>query len=50
MAVLAYIAIIAPDTGDSTNWILPIVIIVGAFKFTGSYAERARAAGGGSSQ
>jgi hypothetical protein len=29
-AVLAYIAIIAPDTSDWTNWILPIVIIVGA--------------------
>jgi hypothetical protein len=42
-AVLAYIAIIAPSTSDWTNWILPIVLIVGAFKFTGSYAERARA-------
>ena len=42
-AVLAYIAIIAPSTSDWTNWILPIVLIVGAFKFTGWYSERARA-------
>jgi hypothetical protein len=47
-AVLAYIAIIAPATGDWTNWILPIVLIVGAFKFTALYPERARAAAAGS--
>jgi uncharacterized membrane protein len=45
-AVLAYIAVIAPSTSDWTNWILPIVLIVGAFKFTGWYPERARASAG----
>jgi hypothetical protein len=40
-AVLGYIAVIAPSTSDWTNWILPIVLIVGAFKFTRWYPERA---------
>jgi uncharacterized membrane protein len=47
-AVLAYIAIIAPSTSDWTNWVLPIVLIVGAFKFTAAYAARARASAGDS--
>ena len=42
-AVLGYIAVIAPSTSDWTNWILPIVLIAGAFKFTRWYSERARA-------
>jgi hypothetical protein len=47
-AVLAYVAIIAPSTSDWTNWILPIVLIVGAFKFTAAYAARARDSAGDS--
>ena len=45
-AVLGYIAVIAPRTSDWTNWILPIVLIVGAFKFTARYPQRAGASGG----
>ena len=44
-AVLGYIAVIAPSTSDWTNWILPIVLIVGAFKFTARYPQRASASG-----
>jgi hypothetical protein len=33
----------APNTSDWTNWILPIALIVGAFKFTAQYPERAGA-------
>jgi uncharacterized membrane protein len=39
-AVLGYIAVVVPATSDWTNWVLPIVLIVGAFKFTGWYPER----------
>jgi uncharacterized membrane protein len=39
-AVLGYIAVAVPATSDWTNWVLPIVLIVGAFKFTGWYPER----------
>lgn len=42
-AVLGYVAVIAPGTSDWTNWILPIALIVGAFKFTGWYPKRAAA-------
>jgi hypothetical protein len=45
-AVLGYIAVIAPGTSDWTNWILPIALIVGAFKFTNWYPERATATDG----
>jgi hypothetical protein len=45
-AVLGYIAVIAPGTSDWTNWILPIALIVGAFKFTNWYPERAAATDG----
>jgi uncharacterized membrane protein len=45
-AVLGCIAVIAPSTSDWTNWILPIVLIVGAFKFTARYPQRAGAPGG----
>jgi uncharacterized membrane protein len=45
-AVLGYIAVVAPSTSDWTNWILPIALIVGAFKFTARYRERAGASGG----
>ena len=39
-AVLGCVAVLAPGTSDWTNWILPIVLIVGAFKFTSRYSER----------
>jgi uncharacterized membrane protein len=39
-AVLGYIAVMAPNTSDWTNWILPIALIVGAFKFTARYPEQ----------
>jgi uncharacterized membrane protein YfcA len=42
-AVLGYIAVITLSTSDWTNWILPIVLIVGAFKFTARYPQRAGA-------
>jgi uncharacterized membrane protein len=44
-AALGYIAVVAPSTSDWTNWILPIVLIVGAFKFTRWYPERAVVSG-----
>jgi uncharacterized membrane protein len=45
-AALGWIAVVAPSTSDWTNWVLPIVLIVGAFKFTARYPERASASGG----
>jgi uncharacterized membrane protein len=45
-AALGCIAVVAPGTSDWTNWILPVVLIVGAFKFTARYPERAGAARG----
>jgi hypothetical protein len=42
-AVLGYIAVIAPSTSDWTNWILPIVLIAGVFKFTRWHSEGDRA-------
>jgi MFS family permease len=41
-AVLGYIAVVAPGTSDWTNWVLPIALIVGAFKFTKWYPEHVR--------
>jgi hypothetical protein len=38
-ALLGYIAVLVPSTGDWTNWILPIVVLVGAFKITRWYPE-----------
>jgi hypothetical protein len=48
-AILGAIAASSPKTGDWTNWILPIALIVGAFKFTQRYPEiaRERAVGSG---
>jgi uncharacterized membrane protein len=40
-AVLGYIAVVAPATSDWTNWIIPIALIAGAFKFTAWYPEHA---------
>jgi uncharacterized membrane protein len=42
-AVLGCVAVLAPGTSDWTNWILPIALIVGAFKFTARYPDRASA-------
>jgi len=42
-AVSAFVAIKVPATGDWTAWIIPTVLLVTAFKITGSYPERVRA-------
>jgi hypothetical protein len=47
-AVNALVGLIAQETDSATarewlNWIIPIVLVVGAFKFTAWYAEQARA-------
>jgi uncharacterized membrane protein len=55
-AILGAIAASSASSSDWTNWILPIALIVGGFKFTERYAEASRerarseaaiAAGGG---
>jgi hypothetical protein len=51
-AVSAILGIIAQGVDSSTarewlNWIIPIVLVVGAFKYTAWYADQARARGGG---
>ncbi|GAA4674293.1 hypothetical protein GCM10023215_02320 [Pseudonocardia yuanmonensis] len=38
-ALLGYIAVRVPSTSDWTNWVLPIVVLVGAFKITRWYPE-----------
>jgi amino acid transporter len=43
IAVLGFIAANAPETVDWTNWVIPIVVIVGAVGMTHIYPERARA-------
>jgi uncharacterized membrane protein len=40
-ALLGYIAVRAPSTSSWTNWILPIVLLAGAFRFTRWYPEHA---------
>jgi hypothetical protein len=48
-AIAAVLGVIAQqvDTGaDWLNWIIPIALIVGAFRFTAWYPEQARAAAG----
>lgn len=42
-AICGLIAVRAPSTSDWTNWVIPIVLVVGAFKFTAHYPERVRA-------
>jgi hypothetical protein len=49
-AVSAILGVIAQEVESSTarewlNWIIPIVLVVGAFKYTAWYAEQARARG-----
>jgi len=41
-AALGVIARDAPSTAGWTNWVLPICLIVAAFKFTARYSEHAR--------
>lgn len=42
-AICGLIAIWAPSTNDWTQWVIPIVLLVGAIKFTGSYPDRVTA-------
>lgn len=43
IAVLGYFAAQVPQTRDWTNWVVPIVVIVGAVGMTQAYPERVRA-------
>jgi hypothetical protein len=43
IAVVAFISIKVPSTGDWTEWVIPAVLLVAAFKFTEYYPERVRA-------
>jgi hypothetical protein len=50
-AVSAILGVIAQEVDSSTarewlNWIIPIVLVVGAFKYPAWYAEQAHARGG----
>src|ERR1700712_178937 len=42
IAVLGYYATLVPQTRDWTNWVIPIVVIVGAVGMTQSYPARVR--------
>jgi hypothetical protein len=42
IAVLGYVAAAIPATRDWTNWVIPIVVIVGAVGMTQTYPERVR--------
>jgi tryptophan-rich sensory protein len=50
IAVLGFVAAQVPETKDWTNWVIPVVVIVGAIGMTQTYPtrarERARPAGG----
>ncbi|GGF18619.1 hypothetical protein GCM10007298_13260 [Williamsia phyllosphaerae] len=41
-AVCGLIAIWAPSTRDWTSWVIPIVLLVGAIKFTSRYPDTAK--------
>jgi hypothetical protein len=43
IAVLGFIAAKAPSTSDWTNWVIPVVVIVGAAGMTQAYPAKARA-------
>jgi hypothetical protein len=43
IAVLGWVAAKAPSTSDWTNWVVPVVVIVGAVGMTQTYPARARA-------
>ena len=42
IAVLGYFAAQVPQTGDWTNWVVPVVVIVGAVGMTHAYPRKAR--------
>jgi UDP-N-acetylmuramyl pentapeptide phosphotransferase/UDP-N-acetylglucosamine-1-phosphate transferase len=42
VAILGVVAADAPETYDWTNWVIPIVVIVGAVGITQLYPDRAR--------
>jgi hypothetical protein len=41
-AILGFVAAKAPSTSDWTNWVIPVVVIVGAVGMTQIYPERVR--------
>ncbi|MCW2686766.1 MAG: hypothetical protein JWR37_1656 [Mycobacterium sp.] len=41
-AVLGFLAAKAPSTGDWTDWVIPVVVSVGAVGMTQIYPDRAR--------
>jgi hypothetical protein len=43
VAVVGYISVKVPSTSDWTEWVIPIILLVSAFKFTDYYPERVRA-------
>jgi hypothetical protein len=43
IAVIGYVSVKVPSTSDWTEWVVPIVLLVSAFKFTDYYPERVRA-------
>ena len=43
ISVLGYVATQVPGTTDWTNWVIPVVVIVGAVGMTQAYPARARA-------
>ena len=45
IALLGYVASAVPATKDWTQWVIPIVVIVGAVGMTQSYPERVRTRG-----
>ena len=42
IAVLGFVAARAPSTSDWTNWVIPVVVIVGAVGMTQMYPKRVR--------
>lgn len=45
IALLGYVAATMPQTKDWTQWVIPIVVLVGATGMTQTYPERVRAKG-----
>jgi hypothetical protein len=43
IAVLGFAAAQVPETRDWTNWVVPIVVLVGAVGMTQTYPARVRA-------
>jgi hypothetical protein len=42
IAMLGYLAAQLPETGDWTNWVIPVVVVVGAVGMTQAYPARVR--------